>query len=164
VHSKSSLPSQGSSLTCYPHSSQSALCTQNHRFLVRGHHLQPIHVHPSQHCALIVIALQSGVITYILSTSIPVSTVYSKSSFFSQGSSLTYYPRPSQSALCTHSHRSSVRGHHLHPIHVHPSQHLNIIWSVPWMEISIPVFQLVCCQRIHPQVLPPQVRQRQMPW
>jgi hypothetical protein len=65
----------------------------------KGHHLHPIHVHPSQHSVLKVIALQSRLITHDLFTSIPVSTMYSKSSPLSRGPSLTPYPRPSQSAL-----------------------------------------------------------------
>jgi hypothetical protein len=147
VYSKSPLFGQGSSLTSYPRPSQSALYTQSHRSSVKGHHVRTIHVHPSQHYILKVIALRSRVITYILSTSIPVSTVYSKSSLFGQGSSLTFYPRPSsqhcvlkvtvlrsrvityalstsiQSALYTQNHRSSVKGHDLLSIHIHLNQH-----------------------------------------
>jgi hypothetical protein len=90
-----------SSLTNCPHPYQSALCTQSHRSSVKGHHLLPIHVHPSQHYILEVIALRSRVITYRLFTSISISTIHSKSSVIGQGSSRTHYPRPSQSALCT---------------------------------------------------------------
>ena len=124
VCSRSSLFSQGPSLTNYSRPSQSALCAQSYRPSAKAHHLLASHVHPSQPCVLKVISLKSRVITYKLVTSIPVSPVCSKSSPFSQGSSLTSCPRPSQSALCAQSHRPSAKGHNLHPIHVHPSQHL----------------------------------------
>jgi hypothetical protein len=122
-----SLFSQGSSLTPYSCPFQSALYTQSHRSSVKGHHLPPIHVDSSQHCEFEVIARQSMVITYILFTSIPVSTMYTTSSPSSQGSSLDY-SCPFQLALCTQRHRSSVKDNHLLTIHVHPSQHLGIIW------------------------------------
>jgi hypothetical protein len=123
VYSKSSVIGQGSSLTAYSHPYQSALCTQSHRSSVKGHNLRAIHVHPSQHYVLKVITLWSRVITYSLTTSIRISSIHSKSSLFGQGSSRTHYPHSSQSALCTQSHRSSVKGHHVRTIHVHPGQH-----------------------------------------
>jgi hypothetical protein len=123
VHSKSSLPSQGSSLTSYPCPSRSILCVQIYRSSVRGHHLHSIQVHPSQHCVFKLITLRSRVITYRLFTFILVSTVPSNLSLFSQGSSLTAYQCPSQSALCVQTYHSSVKGHHLQAIHIHPSQH-----------------------------------------
>jgi hypothetical protein len=131
--------SQGASLTHFSRPSQSALYAQSHRSSVKGHHLHPIHVHPSQRCVLKVIALQSRVITYTLFTSIPVSAICSKSSVFSQGSSLTPYSRPSQSAL-EYDLECSLDGN------------------------FIPVFQLIYCPMILAQILQPQVRQRQMPW
>jgi hypothetical protein len=156
VYSKSSLSSQGPSLTSYSRSSQSALCNHSHLSSVRGHHLQAVHVHPSQHYALKVIALQSGVITYILYTSIPVSTVYLKSSLFNQRSSLTSYSCPCPSALCAQSNRSSDKGHHLQPVHVQFGEHgvlevialesrvvtYNLFTSVPISTIMLKVISV----------------------
>jgi hypothetical protein len=54
-----------------------------------------------------------------------------KLSLLSQASSLTSYSRPPRSALCTQSYRSSVKGRHLHPIPVHPSQHCVLKVNAP---------------------------------